>query len=203
MLDPTAEINRLKDLLPASWRMNTVVKNSLEQGRVIASTVSQPWQSTVKVWLNFSLWERLSLVERDLLFLREVSLRQQTSWWQVGPYQGMTLLAWIGGVWQLQQGDFSGTAIALMLGVVSGLQIWRQSQSVQVQVQADLEAIKVAEKRGYTETAASRALLQAIAHCVQLEGRTTPSFVELIRLQQLRTILGESPVPMPSQAIWE
>ncbi len=203
MLDPTAEINRLKDLLPASWRMHTVIKNSLEQGQVISSSAPQPWQSDIKVWLNFSLWGKLSLVERDLLLLREVSLRQKTRWLQMGFYQAMALLAWVGGVWQLQQGDVSGAAIALLLGVVSGIQIWRKSQSVQVQLEADLDAIKVAEKRGYTEITASRALLEAIAHCAQLEGRNTPSFVELIRTQQLRAILGTSPAEMPSQAIWE
>jgi len=201
MLDPSAEINRLKDLLPASWRMHTTIKSSLEQGQVIASTIPQPWQKTIKVMLNFSLWDKLSRVERDLLLLREVSLRQQTSWFQVGPYQAITVLAGVGVLIQLNQTDFSGAVIALLLGVVSGIQIWRKSHSERVQLQADLEAIKAAERRGYTEIAATQALLEAIAHCAQLEGRKKPTFMELLRSQQLRAILGESAVP--SSSIWE
>jgi len=202
MLDPAAEITRLKDLLPASWRMHTVIKSSLEQGQVISSTVSQPWQRTIKVMLNFALWGKLSLVERDLLLLREVSLRQQSSWLQVGPYQAITLFAGVGAVIQLNQTDFAGAVIALMLGLVSGWQVWRQSQSGQVQLQADLEAIKAAERRGYTEITATQALLEAIAHCAQIEGRT-PSFMELLRSQQLRAILAESSTAVPSPSIWE
>ncbi len=201
MLDPSAEITRLKDLLPASWRMNTTIKSSLEQGQVISSTIPQPWQKNIKVLLNFALWDKLSRVERDLLLLREVSLRQQTSWFQVGPYQAITLLAGVGALVQLNQTDFSGAAIALLLGLVSGWQVWRKSQSEQVQLQADLEAIKAAERRGYTETAATQALLEAIAHCAQLEGRRTPTFTELLRSQQLRATLGESAVPSPTT--WE
>jgi len=201
MLDPSAEINRLKDLLPASWRMHTTIKSSLEQGQVISSTIPQPWQKTIKVLLNFALWDKLSRVERDLLLLREVSLRQQTSWFQVGLYQAITVLAGVGAVVQLNQTDFSGAAIALMLGLVSGWQVWRKSQSEQAQLQADLEAIKAAERRGYTEITATQALLEAIAHCAQLEGRRTPTFTELLRTQQLRAILGESAIP--SSTTWE
>jgi hypothetical protein len=201
MLDPATEIARLKDLLPASWRMNTVIKSSLEQGQVISSTMPQPWQKTIKVMLNFSLWDKLSRVERDLLLLREVSFRQQTSWFRIGPYQAITGFAGVGAVLQLNQTDLAGAAIALMLGLISGWQVWRQSQSEQVQLQADLEAIKAAERRGYTEITATQALLEAIAHCAQLEGRTTPTFTELLRSQQLRAILGEAAVPSPTT--WE
>jgi len=181
--------------------MNTVIKSSLEQGQVISSTMPQPWQKTIKVMLNFSLWDKLSRVERDLLLLREVSFRQQTSWFRIGPYQAITGFAGVGAVLQLNQTDLAGAAIALMLGLISGWQVWRQSQSEQVQLQADLEAIKAAERRGYTEITATQALLEAIAHCAQLEGRTTPTFTELLRSQQLRAILGEAAVPSPTT--WE
>lgn len=189
MLDPVSEVARLKDMLPASWRMNTTIKNSLDAKTVIASTIPQPWQSQMKVMINWSLWEQLDSVERDLLFLREVSVRQQGTWFKLGAYQSIVLLAGVGTVSQASQGDFTGTALALLLGLTAGLQAWRKSQGTEIQLEADMDALKAAERRGYTEITAAKALLSGIGQVAQLEGRRQLSFAELLRRDQLRSIV--------------
>jgi hypothetical protein len=150
------------------------------------------------VQINFSLWSELSAVERDLLLLREVGYCFQRRWFKLGAYQGVFALSTVGAIVQLNQADFSGTAIALLLATVCGVQVWRKSQGVPIQLAADLDAIRTAERRGYTEATAAQALLSAIVSVAKIEGRNTPTFVELIRCQQLKAIAGISSVPVPS-----
>ncbi|MCF3424469.1 DUF3318 domain-containing protein, partial [Escherichia coli] len=63
---------------------------------------------------------------------------------------------------------------------------------------ADEAAIRVAQRRGYTETEAAEQLLSAIETVAQLEGRPSLNFTELIRSQNLRALAGLSPVGVPN-----
>ncbi|MFN3926628.1 MAG: DUF3318 domain-containing protein [Pseudanabaenaceae cyanobacterium] len=203
MLDPAQETARLKDLLPASWRMRTTIKPSLVPYQVITSSALPPWRNPLKVEINFALWSELALVERDLLFLREVSFDHQRNWLKFGVFQSLFILSLVGSLLQFNQGDLTGTAIALGLGSVSAWQVWRQTQGVAVQLSADWEAIQVAERRGYTQTTAAQALLASMARVAEIEGRTTPDFVELIRSQQLKVLAGLSDISIPSEVTAE
>ncbi len=58
-------------------------------------------------------------------------------------------------------------------------------------------AIRVAQRRGYSEVEAARALLQAIERVAEIENRTSLDFLELIRSQNLRAIAKLSPVVIP------
>ena len=191
------EIARLRDLLPASWRMTTSIKSKAELSKPIASLPILPWQKGTQVNVDFRLWRQLPEAQRDMLLLYEVSWRQQTKWLQTGVYQGVAAIALIGGIIETVQGDVTGIAIALLLGTIGINQILRTHKSSQVQVQADNEAIEIAQKRNYSQVEAARALLEAIPAIARLMGRSTPEFTELIRCQNLRAIAGLSKTTIP------
>ena len=64
---------------------------------------------------------------------------------------------------------------------------------------ADEAAIRVAQRRGYSQTEAAQHLLSAIEAVAQIEGRPSLNFTELIRCQNLRAIAGLSPVGIPEK----
>jgi hypothetical protein len=99
------------------------------------------------------------------------------------------------------QGDVTGIAIAFLLGTIGINQILRSNKSSQVQVDADNEAIAVAQKRGYREDEAARTLLNAIPAAARLSGRDKPEFTELIRCQNLKAIAGLSKTTIPESEI--
>ena len=191
------EIARLRDLLPASWRMTTSIKSKAELSKPIASLPILPWQKGTQVNIDFRLWRQLPEAQRDMLLLYEISWRQQTKWLQTGIYQGVAAIALIGGIIETVQGDVTGIAISLLLGTIGINQILRTHKSSQVQVQADNEAIEIAQKRNYSQVEAARALLEAIPAIARLMGRSTPEFTELIRCQNLRAIAGLSKTTIP------
>jgi len=191
------EIARLRDLLPASWRMTTAIKSKPEQTELISSSQILPWQKGTQIDINFRLWRQLPEAHRDLLFLQEISWRQQTKWLQTGAYQGVAAMSLVGGIVEAIQGDVTGMAIAILLGTIGINQILRKHKSSQIQIQADGEALEVAQKRGYGEAEAARALLEAIPAAAKLIGRTKPEFTELIRCQNLRAIAGLSKIAIP------
>ena len=195
------EISRLRDLLPASWRMTTSIKSKPEQPEAISSSQILPWTKGVQIGINFRLWRQLAEAERDLLVLHNISWRLQTKWLQTGAYQGVAAMSLVGGIVEAVQGDVTGIAIAILLGTIGINQIVRGNKSSQVQVQADNEAIEIAQKRGYGEAEAARALLEAIPAAARLMGRNTPEFTELIRCQNLRAIAGLSKTPIPDSVI--
>ena len=195
------EISRLRDLLPASWRMTTSIKSKPEQLEAISSSQILPWTKGVQIGINFRLWRQLAEAERDLLVLHNISWRLQTKWLQTGAYQGVAAMSLVGGIVEAVQGDVTVIAIAILLGTIGINQIVRGNKSSQVQVQADNEAIEIAQKRGYGEAEAARALLEAIPAAARLMGRNTPEFTELIRCQNLRAIAGLSKTPIPDGVI--
>ena len=195
------EIARLRDLLPASWRMATSIKSKPEQTEPVSSLQILPWQKGTQVNINFRLWRQLPEAQRDMLLLHEVSWRQQTKWLQTGAYQGIAIASVVGGVVEAVQGDVTGMAIAILLGTIGINQILRKNKSSQIQIESDSEALEVAQKRGYSETEAARALLEAIPAVAKLIGRDKPEFTELIRCQNLRAIANLSNTTIPETGI--
>lgn len=192
------EILRLQDLLPASWRMTTVISSTTDQSQAIASTPVTPWASDTKISLSPKLWLQLGLKERDLLLIREVAWRQRGQWLKFGAYQTVVVLALSSTIMQFAQGDTVGVAVGAGLLAIASNQIWRKNRSSQVEIEADNEALSVAVKRGYPEVAAARNLLDGILAMAKLEGRNELEFVELIRCQNLRAIAGLSSVTVPN-----
>lgn len=197
-MNPEPEIRRLLDIMPASGRMFANIVSKPDQRAVIDAPAPLPWMSDRPIYINFDLWSRLSRPQRDLLILRTVSWTINIRWFQPSPMLGLTGLGAIGLGVELAQQDFVGVAAASGLSAIALFQIWRNNKSSRVELEADEKAIKIAQRRGYTETEAARALCSAIESVAQNEGRML-SFVELLRCQALRAIGGLSPVGIPDE----
>jgi hypothetical protein len=193
-MEPTTEIRRLLDLMPASGRMITKIVSKPQQSKVIDSPFPLPWNQERPVFINFDLWRRLSQPQRDLLLLWMVSWLTGVKWFKPDIYQGVVLAGVLGAVVELVQGDPVGVVVAGGLTAIAGTRIWRNNRSSQSQLDADAAAIRIAQRRGYNEAEAARYLLSAIEAAAKIEGRSSLDFKELIRCQNLRAIAGLSPV---------
>jgi regulation of enolase protein 1 (concanavalin A-like superfamily) len=194
-VDP--EIRRLLEVMPASGRMQAKVVEQASQSQVIAYRQPQvPWSET-PISINFQLWHRLARPQQDLLILRAVGWMKASNWLKLDLYQGVGIAGIVVTLVQLVQGDALGATVAAGLAAMSGVQIWRNRQSIKVELAADTEAVRVAQRRGYTETEAARHLLSAIQAVAELENRKTLEFTELIRSQNLRVVAGMSATAVP------
>lgn len=196
-MNPDPEIRRLLELMPASGRMLTKIVSKPQQTKVIESPLPRPWSQARPIYINFDLWRRLPKPQRDLLLLRTVCWLIGIKWFKPDLYQGVVLAGLLGGILELAQGDAVGVVVATGLSSLAGTQIWRSTRSSQAELDADENAIKVATRRGYTETEAAQHLLAALESVVQIEGRSGLNFTELIRSQNLRAIAGLSAVGVP------
>ena len=196
-MNPEPEIRRLIDIMPASGRMLTKIVSKPQQTTVIESPFPLPWSQERPIFINFDLWRRLPKPQRDLLLLRTVSWLIGIKWFKPDLYQGLVLAGLLGGIVELVQGDAVGVVVATGLSAIASTQIWRSTRSSQSELDADAAGIKVAIRRGYTESEAAQHLLFAIEAVAQIEGRSGLNFTELIRSQNLRAIAGLSPVGVP------
>lgn len=200
-MNPDSEIYRLRELMPASGRMLTKVVSKPQQSRVIDLPFPPPWKSgSREICLNFALWQELSQQQRDLLLLRSVSWLLGIQWFKPDWQRGVALTGVVGAIAELSQGDAVGVLVAAGLSAIALRQIWRNTRSSKREIEADEAAIKIAFRRGYSETEAARSLLSAIEAVAKLEGRSTLNFTELIRSQNLKAIANLSPVSVPESA---
>lgn len=188
MMDPNTEIRRLLDIVPASGRMTIKIISKPEQNQVISAEFPLPWIQSKPVYINFELWRQLKKPQRDLLILYHTSWLIGIKWIQPDIYQGAVLVGLLGGVIETLQGDIVGLVIAGGLTVTSGVKLWQNNKSQELQLKADKTAIAIAQNRGYSESEAAGHLLTAIETVAKLEGRLGLNFNELIRCQNLRAI---------------
>ncbi|MDF0555786.1 DUF3318 domain-containing protein [Kamptonema sp. UHCC 0994] len=196
-MNPEPEIRRLLDIMPASGRMMAKIVSKPQQSMVIDSPFPLPWKPERLIYVNFDLWRRLSKPQRDLLILRTQSWLCGVKWFKPELYQGVALAGVLGAIAQGVQGDAVGVVVASGLAGLGLTRIWQSSRSPQLELEADETAIRVAGRRGYSETDAARHLLSAIEAVAQIEGRGSLNFTELIRSQNLRAIAGLSSVGVP------
>lgn len=196
-MNPDSEIRRLLDLLPASGRMKAKIVSKPQQPMVIEYYFPQPWVQEWPIVINFDLWSRLSKPERDLLILGAVSWLSSGNWLKPDLYQGLVVAGVLGAVVELFQADAVGVIVSGGLSAIATMQIWRTNHSLKLETEADEAAIRVAQRRGYTEVEAARHLLSAIQAIAKIEGRSL-KFNQLIRCQNLRAIAGLSTVGVPN-----
>ena len=197
-MNPDPEIRRLLDVMPASARMLTKIVSKPQQSQVIDSPFPLPWSQERPIFINFDFWRQLSKPQRDLLILSTASWLTNIKWFKPDLYQGVIVAGLLGGIVELVQGDAVGVVVATGLSAIASSQIWRTSRSSQSLLDADQAAVKVAQRRGYTEVEAAQHLLSAIEAIAQIEGRLSLNFTELIRCQNLRAIAGLSSVMIPN-----
>ncbi|UKO97777.1 DUF3318 domain-containing protein [Nostoc sp. UHCC 0870] len=196
-MESNIEIRRLLDVMPASGRMTTKIVSKPEQSQVIDAAFPLPWNQERPIYINFDLWGRLSKPQRDLLLLQKVAWLREVRWFKPDIYQGVALAGLIGALVESTQSDFVGIAVAGGLSAIALTRIWRNNKSPESVINADLTAIKVAQRRGYSETQAAQHLLAAIETINKIEGNSGLNFTDLIRCQNLRAIAGLSPIAVP------
>lgn len=196
-MELNVEIRRLIDLMPASGRMMTKIVSKPEQAKIVDVSFPPPWSQERPIYINFDLWRRLTKPQRDLLLLQTVSWLLGVKWFKPDIYQGIVVAGLLGGVVESTQADPVGILVAGGLSALALVRIWRNNRSQHLEIEADETAIRVAQRRGYSETEAAQHLLSAIEAVPKIEGRSALNFTELIRCQNLRAIAGLSPVGMP------
>lgn len=196
-MEPNVEIRRLLDVMPASGRMTAKIVSKPEQAKVIDASFPQPWNQARPIYINFDLWRRLTKPQRDLLLLQMVSWLTGVKWFKPEIYQGVVLAGLLGGLLEAAQSDVVGIAVAGGLSAIAAFRIWRTNKSQESELNADVAAIRIAQRRGYSEAQAAQHLLFAIEEVAKIERRSSLNFSELIRCQNLRAIAGLSPVGIP------
>ena len=189
-MEPKLEIRRLSALMPASGRMNTKIITKPEQKKVIDASFPLPWRGERPIYINFDLWGRLTKPQRDMLLLQTVSWLTGVRWFKPDLYQGLVVAGLFGGLIESSQQDAVGVIAACGVSTLALLRIWRVNNSQESQINADIAAIRVAQRRGYSEVEAAEYLLGAIEAVAKIEGRSILNFIELIRCQNLRSIAG-------------
>ena len=187
-MEPNVEIRRLLDVMPASGRMNTKIISKPEQSKLIDAAFPLPWKQERPIYINFDLWRRLTKSQRDLLLLRTISWLSGVRWFKPDIYQGVVVAGILGGFVEILQGDAVGVVVSGGLSAIALTRIWRTNNSQESEIDADMAAIKVALRRGYSETEAAEHLLSAIETAAKIQGRSGLDFNELIRCQNLRAI---------------
>ncbi|MDB9457307.1 DUF3318 domain-containing protein [Dolichospermum circinale CS-1225] len=196
-MESNIEIRRLLDVMPASGRMMTKILSKPEQKQVIDAAFPLPLSQSRQIYINFDLWRRLTKPQRDLLLLQMVCWLTGVKWLQPNIYQGVVLAGFMGGIVEAVQSDVVGMVISGGLTALAAIQIWRMNRSQESKLNADIAAIRIAQRRGYSETEAAEHLLTAIETVAKIEERSGLNFSELIRCQNLKVIAGLSPVGMP------
>jgi hypothetical protein len=197
VVNPNAEISRLRELMPASARMKTKLMLNDRQIAVIKAELPRPWQQAHPVSINLDLWHQMGVAERDLLFLRTVCWVTLANVLKPNWYQALAGAGLAGGVVEMLQGDAVGVLTAAGITALAGWQIWRGVTGPQIDIAADDKAVQVAQRRGYNPVDAAAALIRAIETVPPLEGRQVLTVNELIRCQNLRVQTGRSEFSVP------
>jgi hypothetical protein len=187
------EINRLLDLMPASGRMFTKLVSKPKQFAVIAANYPLPWVETHAITINFDQWKKLPQPQRDLLLLHQVCWVLILRKFQLDLFQGLTVVGVTGTLIEMARGEVAGMVVLGGLTVLAGVQAVRKRRKDETLLAADEDAVRVAQRRGYTEPAAAQALLEAIESVAKLENRPM-TVTDIVRSQALRAQAGLSPV---------
>ncbi|WP_039727388.1 DUF3318 domain-containing protein [Leptolyngbya iicbica] len=199
MVNTNAEVTRLKDLMPASGRMKTRIIIDDRQSTVVETPFPRPWHKSHPLIINWRLWQELSVSQRDMLFLHNVSWLTAVRLIKPELYQGIAAVGLLGTVFEAFQADAVGILAAGGLTAIAAGQVWRTNTGNQAKLDADDAAIRVAQRRGYSERDAVRHLLEAIEAVPLVEGRGGLNYTELLRAQQLKSRLGTVNAPPPER----
>ncbi len=186
-MDVGVEISRLIELMPASGRMYCKLVSGPQQSSVIVAKLPRPGQDIRPISINFTQWQHLSQPQRDLLLLQSVVWLTGIRWFKLNLYQGLVGVGGVATLLEMFQTNAAGMLVMGGLTTAAAAQIWRKNRSHEMVQIADEQAVRVAQRRGYTQSEAIQALISAIETVAQLEGRSL-SLNETLRCQHLRSI---------------
>ena len=184
--DPQQEIQRLRDLLPASLRpLLAIAPAPGISNKLIGVRPRPPWSPNGTIEIQFSRWMSIPQPQRDLLFLREAGWFDGRNWLQPGLYQGLAAAGSLATVVELA---LHNPLSVLLAGSLTGLavrQVWQNVNSDNAEFDADEFALRRAQYRGYDRRDAARHLLAGL-ETVQRVDRT--DVLTVLRLQRLKAI---------------
>jgi hypothetical protein len=195
----SSEINRLIELMPASGRMYCKIVSDDQQSAVVARKLPLPNQEMRPIRINFGLWQQLTQPQRDLLLLQAVSWLTSIQWFKPEPYQGIAAVGAVLTGLELLQTNAAAAVTFGGLTVLALSQIWRKNRSNEVEIAADEQAIRVAQRRGYSQAIAAQALVSALEAVSNLEGRNL-TVAELLRQQNIQANLARSGTQTSTQS---
>ncbi|MEO1126774.1 MAG: DUF3318 domain-containing protein [Cyanobacteria bacterium J06639_16] len=195
MVNPDQEIPRLRELMPASGWMKTRIRSNQAQPQVIATESRRPWKQTYPISINFDLWGRLSIPERDLLFLQQIGWVTGTNPFKLDVPRGVAIAGVAATLFETFQGNAVGMLMAGGVTAIAATRVWRDSRGPSDAITADETAIQVAARRGYSRAEAAQHLASAIETVARIEGRRSMSFNDVLRCQNLNAIAGP-PIPV-------
>lgn len=195
MVNPDQEIPRLRELMPASGWMKTRIRSNPAQPKVITTAPRRPWKKTYPISINFDLWGRLSIPERDLLFLQTIAWVTGTNPLKLDVPKGVAMAGVAATLFETFQGNAVGMLMAGGVTAIAATRVWRDSRGPADAMIADEDAIQVASRRGYSRVEAAQALATAIETVGRIEGRRSLNFNDVLRCQNLNAIAGP-PTPV-------
>ena len=157
---------------------------------MILTRLPRPNQENRPIRINFDLWQKLSEPQRDLLLLRAVSRLVAIQWLKPELYQGLAAAGAVMTLIELSQTNAAGMITFGGLTALAIAQIWRKNRSSEAEMISDEKAIQVAQRRGYSQSEATQALIEAIEAVAQVEQRHL-SVTELLRCQNLRASIPQ------------
>lgn len=192
------EIQRLRDLLPASLRPLITIEPQMSNpsNSLIRLKPRPVWQALGTVQIRFAPWQSLPQPQRDLLFLREVGWFDTRNWLQPGLYQAIVV---VGGLATLVELVQQNPVSVLLAGGMTGLaarQIWQNLNQETAVMNADEYAIRRAQFRGYDRQTAARHLLEGLDQGQKID-RT--DMINVMRIQRLQAI-AQSPASQTSSS---
>ncbi|WP_227498533.1 DUF3318 domain-containing protein [Synechococcus sp. PCC 7336] len=188
MLDER-EVQRLKDLLPASSRDSIeILAAPFSQVEVIRGSRLLPWQRRLKILIKPREWEQFTPNQRSTVFLHKVGYHSRSLTRTLDFYAA---LAGLGGVSMVVEGfqrDPVGIAVS---GGLGGLAIWqliKDRASDRRLLAADAYAVDRLVLRGLPRIQAVEALGQALHIEARLEGRSGNELLDVLRYQNLKRL---------------
>lgn len=183
-----AEISRLIELMPASGRMYCKVISQPRQQSAIVAKLPLPGQEVRPIAINFNRWQHLSEPARDLLFLRAVVWLTTIHWLKPEPYQFLVAIGAVATCLEVWQANTVGILAMGGLTAAAVTQIWRKTRDLETDKIADEKAVRVAQRRGYSQQGAVESLIAGIEALAQQDERPL-SLAETLRCQNLRALM--------------
>lgn len=180
------EIQRLRDLLPASLRPLLQVKPFLvPMDALIKVKRAAPWRPDGTVLIEFGRWQRIPQPQRDILFLREVGWFDNRNWLRPGLYQIITAIGGVAAVGELVGQNFFSVILAGGVAGLAARQVWQDMNSETAELDADEFALRRAQYRGYDRREAARLLAAALESTLQVDKADISITLRLQRLQAI------------------
>ena len=164
------ELRRLKSLLPPELQSWVMVEGSTEVNPPLVRC-EEIGKDEIEIQVDLAKWENLSIDQRNLLFWHEVARIQNDTIPKEGWEMAALAIGLGGAVGELWVQDGLLLLLALALCSVSGYRLWQKNngdRTLKESIEADVKAISLATRFGYTLPNAYKSLGSAFKTLIDL-----------------------------------